>query len=366
MKDKAEPATASESHPWLVRIPEVFEAIAPGILQGLGVVPQKRLGTEYHLVRAPFSEAGPLRSAEASLFVRWSLPVEHSWPCHPAKMGGFVEKAAQALFKKFGDRRPQTLLVGQLNPGAPDQYYKNLAVNLRGRALQLFPGLPVQEVEAQEPGAETLFCLVGREGLFAGMQSPREANGFYPGGSRYIAKDTPETISRAGAKIAEALHYLPLYRRPLNQGSRWLELGACPGGMTFELLQRHYQVTAIDVAPLDVRLHQHRGLSFVRSRVEDFTPEPGHSFHAILSDMNGPPQESIAQVIRLSHFLKKHGLIVFTLKLPRVETVEEPLALFRSVVKEAAKAGLRLLARTHLTYNRHEFTLFFESEHDEN
>lgn len=366
MNDTADTAPASESHPWLVRIPEIFEGIAPGILQGLGVLPQKQLGAEYHLVRAPFSDAASLRSKDASLFVRWSLPVEHSWPCHPAKMEGFVEKAAQALFKKFGDRKPQTLLVGQLNPGAPDHYYKNLAVNLRGRALQLFPGLPVHDVEAQNPEVGTLFCLVGREGLFAGVQSPRDGNGFHPGGSRYIAKDTPETISRAGAKIAEALHYLMLYRQPLNQGSRWLELGACPGGMTFELLQRHYQVTAIDVAPLDTRLHQHRGLTFVRSRVEAFSPEPGHSFHAILSDMNGPPRESMAQVIRLSRFLKKHGLIIFTLKLPRVETVEEPLALFHSVVREAEKAGLHLLARTHLTYNRHEFTLFFGSEQDEN
>ena len=348
-----------------MRIPEIFEGIADGVLQGLGVVPQKQLGTEYYLVHAPFSTAQPLRAADESLFVRWSLPVEHSWPCHPAKMEGFVEKAAQGLLKKFGSRKPQTLLVGQLNPGAPDHYYKNLAVNLRGRALQLFPDLPVHEVEDQDPGVETLFCLIGREGLFAGMLSPRDSNGFYPGGSRYIAKDSSEAISRAGAKVAEALHYIKLYRRPLNQGSRWLELGACPGGMTLELLQRYYQVTAIDVAPLDVRLHQHRGLTFVRSRVEAFTPEPGHSFHALLSDMNGPPQESMAQVIRLSRYLKKHGLIVFTLKLPRVETVAEPLALFHAVVREAKMAGLRLLARTHLTYNRHEFTLFFESERDE-
>ena len=35
----------------------------------------------------------------------------------------------------------------------------------------------------------------------------------------------------------------------------------------------------------------------------------------------------------------------------------------------AAAAGLRTIARTHLTYNRHEFTLFLEKEsfatHDE-
>ena len=363
MNSVPESAAAPESRPWLVRIPEVFEGIAPQILAGLGVTPTKLLGTEYHLVKvAP--GARPMRELEAAKFVRWNLPVEHSWPCNPSKMEGFVEKAAQTLLKKFGDRKPQTLLVGQLNASAPDLYYKNLATNLRGRALQLFPAMSVAEVEAQDPTAETLFCLVGKEGLFAGMQSPRESNGFYPGGSRYIAKDTPDTISRAGAKIAEALHYLGLYRRPLNQGSRWLELGACPGGMTSELLQRHYQVTAIDVAPLDERLHQHKGLTFLRGKVEDFVPAEGHTWDAILSDMNGPPHESMAQVLRLTAHLRKRGLVIFTLKLPRVESVEEPLALFHSVVADAEGARLRLFAQTHLTYNRHEFTLFFGRAQD--
>jgi hypothetical protein len=33
-----------------------------------------------------------------------------------------------------------------------------------------------------------------------------------------------------------------------------------------------------------------------------------------------------------------------------------------AVVATAAAAGLRVLARTHLTYNRYEFTVFFERE----
>ena len=35
--------------------------------------------------------------------------------------------------------------------------------------------------------------------------------------------------------------------------------------------------------------------------------------------------------------------------------------LFRKIVKTAIAAGLQLFAQTHLTYNRHEFTLFFET-----
>jgi len=69
-------------------------------------------------------------------------------------------------------------------------------------------------------------------------------------------------------------------------------------------------------------------------------------------------------VIRLSQFLKQDGLTVFTLKVPRIENVEEPCELFRLIVSMSKAAGLRLLAQTHLTYNRHEFTLFLEKRRD--
>jgi 23S rRNA C2498 (ribose-2'-O)-methylase RlmM len=301
-----------------------------------------------------------VHQSEAAKFARWNLPMDHTWPCNPQKMEGFVEKAAQTLLKKFGDRKPQAIFVGQLNPGSPDSYYRSLASNLRGRALQLFPALTAATVEEQDATKETLFCLVGREGLFCGMQSPRASNGLYAGGSRFANQESPDTISRAGAKIAEALHYLLMHRPPLAKGSHWLELGACPGGMTGELLKRGQCVTAIDRAPLDRRLRNERGLTFVHADVAAFDPPPGAVYDAILSDLNGPPHESIEHVTRLSRCLKERGIVVFTLKLPRVESVEEPCRLFRRIVKMASDARLHLFAQTHLTYNRHEFTLFFE------
>jgi len=303
-----------------------------------------------------------IQHSEWAKFMRWNLPMDHTWPCNPQKMEGFIEKAAQTLLKKFGTRNPQGIFIGQLNPTSPDKYYKSLASNLRGRVLQVFPKLAADTVEAQVPTLESLFCLVGKEGLFCGMQSPRAANGLYAGGSKFIDQNSPDTISRADAIIAEALHYLLLHRPALPAGSHWVELGACPGGMTSELLARHQRVTAIDRAPLDPRLNGRAGLKFIHADVATFEPEPKTTYDAILSDLNGPPEESIAHVIRLSRALRKGGLIVFTLKLPRVESVNEPCALFKRIVKTAATAGLQLLAQTHLTYNRHEFTLFFELE----
>jgi hypothetical protein len=344
---------------WLLRIAEVFADRVEEILALLGTGSVTKLGAEYYLIKTANPEA--LRSADAAMYVQWNLPVEHSWPCCPQEMDGFIEKAAQALWRKFGPRGPQAVFMGQLHPGSPLKYYRTLASNLRGRTLQLFPRLAASGAEEQDGDRETLFCLVGKEGLFCGMQSPQKSNGLYPGGTKYVSQNTPDTISRAGAKVAEALHYLLMYLPALPAESHWLELGASPGGMTSELLARGFRVTAVDRAPPDKRLDRHRELTFLCADAATFQPPHGVCYDALLSDLNGDARESIRIVIRAAKHLRPGGLVIFTLKTPGAETVSETTALYRSVVESAAAAGLALLARTHLTYNRQEFTLFFRS-----
>jgi 23S rRNA (cytidine2498-2'-O)-methyltransferase len=346
------------SSPWLVRISEVFADFSAEIIHEFGGEISKKLGSEYYLIHVQKPD-----SLHASHFLRWNIPVEHAWPCNPEKMEGFVEKAAQTIFRKFGHRSPQAVFIGQLDPSATNRYYKALASNLRGRTLQLFPEnvATFKDAEAQDSKLPSLFCLVGKEGLFCGMQSPMKSNGFYPGGTKYISQNAPDTISRAGAKIAEALHYLLLHRKPIAKGGHWLELGASPGGMTSELLDRGYKVTGIDRAALDKRLDRAKDLNFVMIDVAAFQPNSKMSYDAILSDMNGDARDAIQQVCRLSKNLKPGGLVVFTLKTPGVTTFTEMNELYQFAVKTASDARLKQLAKTHLTYNRHEFTLFFEA-----
>ncbi len=343
----------------LIRVSEVFSGLVPEILGLLGAEKVKKLGSEFFVFQTENPEL--ITASPAARFIRWHIPVEHSWPCNPEKMEGFVEKVAQSLYYKFEGRHPQTVLVGRLDPGSQKPYYKSLASNLRGRTLQVFelPDRAPKTAEEQNSGKETLFCLIGKEGLFAGMASPKAANGLHPGGSKFIAQNAEDTVSRAGAKIAEGLHYLAMFRPALPAGSHWLELGASPGGMTSELLKRGYQVTAIDRALLDTRLSAFPKLTFIKDDTAAFIPPRGARYDAILSDMNGPPRQAIAHVIRLHDFLKPGGLVVFTLKTTGAETLMEIDALEKEVLSQAEKAGLILIARTHLTYNRQEFTLFF-------
>jgi len=353
------PANPSPA-PWLIRVPEVFTGMEAEILRELGAQKLKKLGRDFLLIR--LGEPARIRDSAAAKFLRWNLPVHHSWPCCPKETPGFIEKAAQALSRKFGGNNPQTVLTGPLDPDASNRYYRTLASNLRGRTLQLFPPQAggIRDAEAQDHRAPTLFCLVGHEGLFCGMQSPQESNGFHPGGTKFIRQNAPGMISRAGAKIAEALHHLALHHRVPAAGSHWLELGASPGGMTAELLTRGCRVTAVDRAPLDARLAGADGLQAVCMDAADFQPPPATAYDAILSDMNGDARDSITQVIRLSKNLRAGGLVVFTLKMPGVTGFEEINGLTASVLDAATAAGLRVIAITHLTYNRHEFTVFFE------
>jgi len=345
---------------WLVRIPEVFADLQPGILETLGASSCKDLGA-YSLVRLP-AGVSP-RGGEAGMFVPWCLPVEHAWPCDPGKTEGFIEKAAAALARKFAARKPRTVWVGVLQPGPGEGWFKRLASNLRGRCLQLFPDstMPLAEAGRQRPDEAALFCMVGVGGLYAGMASPRECNGFYPGGILHLPKSAGTSISRAGAKIAEALHHAALHGEPPEKGSHWLELGASPGGMTLELLNRGHSVTAIDRAPLDPRLADAAGLEFYQQDVSVWHAKRGRKFDALLCDMNGDPLEAFAQVMRLSTCLRDGAWIIFTLKTTGREGMQELLALHRKVVANAGTGCLDHLATTHLSGNRREFTMWLRS-----
>lgn len=358
-----EPSTTTPST-WLIRLPDAFSDLQSEILGSLEAASIKKLGRDYLLIRTDKPTA--LHHSAAAKFLSWNLPVHHSWPCCPKETEGFIEKAAQALARKFTPSKPQTILIGALDPGSPNRYYRTLASNLRGRVLQLFPPAcsMVRGADEQNPSSSSLYGLVGPEGLFCGLQSPLASSGFHPGGTRFIRQGAPGTISRAGAKVAEALHHLQLHRPLPEAGCHWLELGASPGGMTAELLERGYRVTAIDRAPLDPRLDRARpGLNAVVADVADFRPPPGTRYGGLLCDMNGSTRDAFRQVTRLSKFLQPGSPLVFTLKLPGVSSYAEINTLEASIIKSARAADMHVLDTVHLTYNRHEFTVLLQMEH---
>lgn len=344
--------------PWLVRIGEVFGPWLPELLATTGARSAKPLGGGFHLLDEVSGER--LNDPMPGRFIRWRLPLHHVWPCQPAHMPDFIEKAAREISRKFAPAHPQMLLTGPLDPGSPDPTFKRLATNLRGRTMQLLPPPAAATADAQDPAEPSLFCLVGKPGLFCGMASPRACGGFHPGGSRFIRQKGGATLSRAGAKVAEALHHFRLYRPLPQTGAHWLDLGASPGGITAELLGKGYRVTALDRAPLDPRLNRAPGCRFVRADIREWSPPSGTLFDALACDLNGDPRDAMRQVARLARTLAPDAWILFTFKTAGEENPVEIAALAETTRAVAAAAGLALVAETHLTYNRKEFTWLLE------
>lgn len=344
----------------LIRISEVFAPLHGEILERIGVTRAKRLGTEYYLF--DHDETLPASDDPCSLFIRWHMLVQHAWPCCPDKMEDFIEKSCHTLRQKFAPGEPQNVHFSSFLPGSPLPYYKRLATQLRSRCLQVFPPLPAtKDPESQNPNDLTLFGFVGKEGLYAGLSTPRACGGFYAGGSKFISQQGEHSISRAGAKIAEALHFIQLHHPALPSAARWLELGASPGGMTAELLHRGYSVTAVDRAPLDSRIAHHPQLDFYPENAATFIAPRGVTYDALLCDLNGDAEDSLRIACRQIPALHSGSLIVFTLKNHKAATLTERLALHQAILRQAAQASLQLVAQTHLTYNRNEFTLFWKT-----
>ena len=103
-----------------------------------------------------------------------------------------------------------------------------------------------------------------------------------------------------------------------------------------------------------------RTIPQIHADVATFTPPPGTPYDALLCDMNGDPRSALRQVIRMTKFMRPGGLIIFTLKTPGTETLPAIQEIIRLTLHDAAASRFRLISLTHLTYNRQEFTCFFE------
>jgi len=349
-------ATQQEVMQTLIRVPEVFADFSAEILALLGEPQAKVLGKDFFLLKSEV-KIDRLKSTLAP-YLAWHILVQHAWPCHPPDVIDFPEKAVQAMVRKFSAMKPQSVLFGSLTAAGPEERYRNLAKLMRARAVQSFAPHGATTADEQDPQRDTLFALVGKQGLYAGICSPREANGFHPGG-RVFLKQT-DVISRAGCKVVEALLRLRLLGIAPKQGGHWFELGASPGGMTAELLERGFRVTAVDRAPLDARLSAHPMLDFQLADAASYPVPSGMTYDGILCDMNGPCDISFSAVLRQVWALRAGGLVIFTLKGYGADAMSDWIAREQEIQQRAARHGLKIIDRVHLTHNRREFTLIWK------
>ena len=161
--------------------------------------------------------------------------------------------------------------------------------------------------------------------------------------------------SRSTLKLAEAfLELIPEKERArrLQPGMSAVDLGAAPGGWTWQLVQKGFMVTAVDNGNLDAPLLE---TGQVKHRREDaFGYRPPQPVDWMVCDM----VESPARVARLASRWIAEGWCretIFNLKLPMKKRFEE-VQRCRSLIDEALGGGGFFLRLKHLYHDREEVT----------
>jgi len=171
-----------------------------------------------------------------------------------------------------------------------------------------------------------------------------------------------EAPSRSATKLDEAIHwFLDEGKTPSGlfvPGSWAVDLGAAPGGWTFQLVQRGINVMAVDNGPMDPQL---MNSGFVRHCKQDgYTFQPPKPVAWMVCDIADKPARTIDMVVEwLTKGWCQHT--IFNLKLPmkqRYAEVQHLLSrLSQKVERELPRAQLTLAAK-QLYHNREEITVY--------
>lgn len=167
----------------------------------------------------------------------------------------------------------------------------------------------------------------------------------------------PGAPSRATLKLEEALLTLlePGERETLLQpGLRAVDLGAAPGGWTWQLVQRHMRVTAVDNGPMDRGLMDSGLVEHLRA--DAFRYRPPRPVDWMVCDIVDKPAR-IAALVAEWGTQRWCRACVFNLKLPmkrRYEAVQDCLGHIRGRLEETG-VGYSLRVK-QLYHDRAEVT----------
>ena len=168
-----------------------------------------------------------------------------------------------------------------------------------------------------------------------------------------------EAPSRSTLKLAEAIEVFmdrSEQKRLLRPGMQAVDLGAAPGGWTWQMVQRGIRVTAVDNGPMKGVMSKHPLVQHLRQ--DGFKYVPARAVDWLLCDMVEQPSK-VATLIGTWFVagLTKHA--IFNLKLPmkqRVAALESALGGIRTRLDQEG-INYRMLAK-QLYHDREEVTVF--------
>lgn len=173
-------------------------------------------------------------------------------------------------------------------------------------------------------------------------------------------RQPPSAPSRSTLKLEEAwLQLIPDEERRaqlLKPFQKAVDLGAAPGGWTWQLVQRGMQVTAIDNGPMDPALMDSGQVKHLRE--DAFAYKPARPVEWLVCDMVDKPAR-VAQLMERWLIKGWTRYAIFNLKLPMKRRWLEVSQILQRMEEEmkAAGCGYELKAK-QLYHDREEITVF--------
>jgi len=173
-----------------------------------------------------------------------------------------------------------------------------------------------------------------------------------------------EAPSRSALKLEEALGWFldeEDARQFIKPGMKAVDLGAAPGGWSWQLTKRGMLVTAIDNGPMQQQLLDDGMVEHLR--VDAFTWMPDNAVDWLVCDMAERPMHVSRLICRWFTRNRCHYSI-FNLKLPMNKRYHAVIECLTSIHETLAEANIQhaLFAR-HLYHDREEITVFCRKLH---
>ena len=194
----------------------------------------------------------------------------------------------------------------------------------------------------------------GRE-VFAGI-AEADNQAMWPMGIPRL-KFPREAPSRSTLKLEEAWHhFIPReqWDQRLAPGMTAVDLGAAPGGWTWQLVNREIRVTAVDNGPMAESL-MYSGF-VVHQRADGFTFRPQHPVHWMVCDIVEKPARTAAMIETwLGEGLCREAVV--NLKLPMKQRYAEVRRLLDRIESGLVERGLKVsIGCKQLYHDREEVT----------
>lgn len=191
---------------------------------------------------------------------------------------------------------------------------------------------------------------------YVGYSEPANHSPFYMGIPRL--KFPPQAPSRSTLKLEEAFHlFIPAsqWSQRLANGMRAVDLGACPGGWTYQLVQHNMRVYAVDNGPVAQSLLDSGLVHWLQE--DGFKYRPAHHNHWMVCDMAEKPSRIAALVTQwlINGWCQE---TIFNLKLPMKKRYQEVTQNLHHISQQIAAYRMQAeIQARQLYHDREEVTV---------